>query len=52
MAEGRSRKEIATSLDISVKTAAAHRSNFMRKLGLRAASEVVRYAIRNKIIEP
>ena len=51
LAEGRSNKEVAAALDISVKTAETHRTNLMRKLGLRSMSELVRYAIREKIIE-
>ena len=51
VAEGKSSKEIAAGRGISVKTAEAHRSNLMRKLGFHSVSEVVRYAIRNKIVE-
>lgn len=51
-AEGRSSKEIATTLAITVKTCETHRTNILRKLGLRSISELVRYAIRNKIVEP
>ncbi len=39
-------------LDISVHTVETHRSNIMRKLDLRSMSELVRYAIREHIIEP
>jgi len=52
IAEGRSSKEIAHRLQISVKTVDTHRSNLMRKLQLHSASKLVRYAIRNKLIEP
>jgi len=52
LAEGNSNKDIARSLDISVKTAETHRSNIMRKMGFDSLPELVRYAIRNKIIEP
>lgn len=51
LAEGRSNKEVATSLGISVKTAETHRATIMRKLGLHSIGELVRYAIRNQIIE-
>lgn len=51
-AEGRSSKEIAATLAISVKTCETHRTNILRKLGLRSIGELVRYAIRNKIVEP
>jgi DNA-binding NarL/FixJ family response regulator len=49
VAEGRSTKEIAQTLHISAKTAENHRTNIMRKLKVNSATELVRYAIRNKI---
>lgn len=52
LAEGKSSKEVASSLSISVKTAETHRANIMRKLQLHTVSELVRYAVRNQIIEP
>jgi DNA-binding NarL/FixJ family response regulator len=52
LAEGRSSKEVAVTLGISVKTAETHRANIMRKLELHSVSELVRYAVRNQIIEP
>jgi len=52
LAEGKSSTEVAVALDLSVKTAETHRANIMRKLDCHSVSEVVRYAIRNKIIEP
>ena len=51
LAEGKSSKEVAVSLGISVKTAETHRANIMRKLELHSVSELVRYALRNQIIE-
>ena len=51
LAEGKTSKEVATLLKISVKTAETHRANLMRKLELHSASELARYAIRNKLIE-
>jgi DNA-binding NarL/FixJ family response regulator len=51
LAEGKSSKEIASALGISVKTAETHRANIMRKLELHSVSEVVRYAVKNQIIE-
>lgn len=51
LAEGKSNKEVAGTLGISVKTAETHRAAIMRKLGLHSMSELVRYAIRNHIIE-
>lgn len=52
IAEGQSSKEAAATLGISVKTIDAHRANLMRKLHLRSVSDVVRYAIRSKIVQP
>jgi DNA-binding NarL/FixJ family response regulator len=52
VAEGNTSKEIATLLGISVKTVDVHRCNILQKLNLRSVSELVRYAIRNQIIQP
>jgi DNA-binding NarL/FixJ family response regulator len=52
LAEGKSNKEAASTLGISVKTIEAHRANIMRKLRFRSLSELVRYAIRNRIVQP
>jgi DNA-binding NarL/FixJ family response regulator len=51
LAEGKSSKEVATTLKISVKTAETHRANIMRKLNLHSVSDLVRYAIRNNIAQ-
>jgi DNA-binding NarL/FixJ family response regulator len=51
LAEGKSNKEAATTLGISVKTIETHRAAIMQKLALKSVSDLVRYAIRNKIIE-
>jgi len=51
LAEGRTTKEVATALSIKAKTAETHRSNLMRKLDIHSTSELVRYALRNQIIE-
>lgn len=50
LAEGKSNKEIASFLAISVKTAETHRANIMLKLNFHSITELVRYAVRNNII--
>ncbi|MFJ1866053.1 response regulator [Streptomyces sp. NPDC088097] len=52
VAEGHSSKEIADILVISAKTVERHRSNLLRKLGMRDRLELTRYAIRVGLIEP
>ncbi len=52
IAEGLSAKEVASELQISTKTVEAHRTSLMRKLGVRKATELVRYALRHGLIEP
>lgn len=51
IAEGKINKEIGEALSISVKTVETHRAAAMRKLKLRTTAELVRYAVRNNIIE-
>ena len=51
LSEGRSSKEVAAVLEISVKTVDTHRANIMRKLNLHSVSELVLYAVRNQIIQ-
>ncbi len=51
IAEGRSNKVIAETLGISVNTVVRHRANIMKKLRLRSVASLVRYAVRNHIIQ-
>lgn len=51
LAGGNSNKEVANSLGISIRTAETHRATLMRKLGLESLAALVRYAIRNNIID-
>jgi two-component system, NarL family, response regulator NreC len=50
LAEGKSNKEVAALLDLSLYTVETHRSNLMQKLGLHNTAEIVLYAVRKKII--
>jgi Response regulator containing a CheY-like receiver domain and an HTH DNA-binding domain len=51
LAEAKTNKDVARILGVSVKTVDAHRSNIMRKLNLHSVAELVRFAIRNRIID-
>ncbi len=50
LAEGKSNKEVARALGITVKTAETHRGNIMRKMQFASLSDLIRYAIRNNIV--
>jgi len=52
IAEGHTNKQIANLLNISLKTVETHRAAVMRKLSLSSSAALVRYAIRNRIVEP
>lgn len=52
IAEDLSSKEAAAKLNISNKTVEFHKQNIMRKLGLRGKAALVRYAIRENLIQP
>src|SRR6266496_2438103 len=51
LAEGKTTKEVAAVLGMSVKTAETHRSNIMRKLNFHSVSQLVLYAVRNNIVQ-
>ncbi len=51
LAEGRSNKAVSALLGISVKTVETHRAAIMKKLGISSIAELVRYAIRNRVID-
>lgn len=51
LAEGRTNKEIASLLGIAFKTVDAHRTNVMRRLSMHSVAELVRYAVRERIIQ-
>ena len=52
IAEGRSTKEIAQQLDLSVKTVETHRAELMERLGIHGVAGLVRYAIRMGLVHP
>jgi DNA-binding NarL/FixJ family response regulator len=51
LAEGKTTKEVAAALWMSVKTAETHRNNIMKRLNCHSTAELVRYAVHNKIVE-
>ena len=51
LAEGKNNKTISTALGLSVTTVQTHRAAIMRKLDVKSIAELVRYAVRNKIID-
>lgn len=50
LAVGRSNREVGAALAISVKTVESHRANVMRKLEISSTADLVRYAVRNKLV--
>ena len=51
LAEGKTTKEVAATLRLSVKTAETHRTNLMRKLNLHSVADLTLYAVRNSIVQ-
>jgi DNA-binding NarL/FixJ family response regulator len=52
LAEAKTSKEVAAALGMAVKTVETHRSNMMKRLNCHSLGELVRYALRNEIINP
>ena len=52
ISEGKINKQVAEILNISIKTVETHRSAAMHKLKLRTTADLVRYAVRNNIVQP
>jgi len=52
LAEGKTNKEVSALLNLSVKTVETHRANIMKRLSCHSVSDLVRYAIRNNIVQP
>jgi DNA-binding NarL/FixJ family response regulator len=51
IAEGKSNKEIAILLDLSVNTVSVHRANLMEALGIHRTAELVLYAVRKGLVQ-
>jgi DNA-binding NarL/FixJ family response regulator len=51
IAEGYSNKEVSALLNVSIKTTETHRATAMRKLNVRSTAGLVRFAVRNKLLE-
>lgn len=52
IAEGHGNKAMAAIINLSVKTIESHRATAMRKLNVTSTAEIVRYAVRNKLVQP
>jgi DNA-binding NarL/FixJ family response regulator len=52
LGEGQTNKEVAERLNISVKTVETHRSHIMEKLNIHSLGDLIRYAVRNHLIQP
>jgi DNA-binding NarL/FixJ family response regulator len=52
LAEGKSNKQAAAALDVSTRTVESHRNHIMRKMGFASFSDLVRFAVRNNLVEP
>jgi len=52
LARGKTVGEIATELELSVKTISTFRARILEKMGLRTNAELIHYALRNRLVEP
>ena len=52
IAEGRSVSDIAERLNLSVKTVSTHKANILQKMGMATQSELIRYALTHRLVEP
>jgi len=52
LAQGKSNKEAASNLNVSARTVESHRNHIMRKMNFASFSDMVRFAVRNKIVDP
>ena len=52
LAAGKSNKQVAATLNVSTRTVESHRNHIMHKMEFKSFSELVRYAIRNNLVEP
>ena len=52
LAQGKSNKEAASSLNVSARTVESHRNHIMRKMNFASFSDMVRFAVRNKVVDP
>jgi len=52
LAEGKSNKEVATALEVSARTVESHRNHIMKKMGFQSFSDLVRFAVRNNMVDP
>ena len=52
IAEGHSNKQMSALLNLSIKTIESHRASAIHKLGVTSTAALVRYAVRNRLVEP